>query len=533
MAEWNRSTWRNKPIQQNVNYNQTTTNHNKLSIIQTKLQNLPGLVTPQEIVRLKNQLISVSRGEAFILQGGDCAELFKSCQHDQITSKVKLILMMSLIIIWGSRLPVIRIARMAGQFAKPRSNQTELIDGKEYPTFRGDIVNGFPLDERDPDPERLLMAYYHSAATINHIRSLLGSGYADLHRPAAWSFAHVRSPELQSKYEQIIERLEDSLSFMRTVGASHHHHQALHSGGQQDSLNTVDIWTSHEALMLEYEEALTRSDEPEQAHRTRNLQPKLSNPSIQPPSSKPLTKEKPKPMIEIKPPTTKWCPKPNHYDLSAHFLWVGDRTRQIDHAHLEFLRGISNPIGIKLGPDLVIKEFMEILDLVNPSYEQGKIVLICRFGVHQIQSLLPEIIKAVLHSAHRHSIFVCDPMHGNTKNVEGLPGVKTRYTEDIINEIRMSFKIHHEHGSRLGGVHLEMTGELDEEGYSVTECLGGSMGLEPENLGLNYATYCDPRLNYEQSLDIAFMIANEFNLFNHHKLKSPLAIYDLLVSPTF
>ncbi|KAH9824091.1 DAHP synthetase [Melampsora americana] len=523
MSNWNPSSWRNKPIQQNVLYPSQTSH--KLNHVKQKLNTLPGLVTPQEIVKLKKQLISVSRGEAFILQGGDCAELFKNCEPDQISSRIKLILMMSLIIIWGSRLPVIRIGRIAGQFAKPRSNLTERINGQEYPSFRGDNVNGYSLDERVPDPERLLMAYYHSAATINHIRSLLASGYADLHRPSAWSFAHVRSPELQSKYEEIIERLNDSLSFMKTVGASHHH-PTLESGVGQGSLNTVDIWTSHEALMLEYEEALTRSDEPEQVHRTRNLNLNPTNPSSDHRLKRETTNSN-----ESKP--KKWLPKLNHYDLSAHLLWVGDRTRQLDHAHLEFLRGISNPIGIKLGPNLKMDELMEILNLINPSYEQGKVILICRFGVQEIERCLPDCIKAVLHSAHRHSIFICDPMHGNTKNVEGESGVKTRYTEDIINEIRMSFKIHHEHGSKLGGVHLEMTGELDEEGYSVTECLGGSMGLTTENLSLSYKTYCDPRLNYEQSLDIAFMISNEFKLIHQDKLKSPLAIYDLLLSPTF
>ncbi|EGG01324.1 uncharacterized protein MELLADRAFT_53650 [Melampsora larici-populina 98AG31] len=508
MEEWNKSSWRNKPIQQNVIYPSETAH--KLTGIKQKLQTLPGLVTPQEIVKLKNQLISVSRGEAFILHGGDCSESFQDCQSDQISLRIKLILMMSLIMIWGSRLPIIRIARIAGQFAKPRSSAFELVDGHQYPSFRGDNVNGHSLDQRVPDPERLLMAYYHSSATINYIRSLLGSGYADLHRPSAWSFAHVRSPELQSKYEEIIQRLQDSLSFMKTVGVGHQHH----------TLEWIFGRVMRFALMLEYEEALTRSDEPEQAHRTRNLKPSTSN-QFQTETLKP------------EPTSQKWLPKPNHYDLSAHFLWVGDRTRQLDHAHLEFLRGISNPIGIKLGPNLIIKELMEILDLVNPSYEQGKVILICRFGIKEIENRLPEVIRSVIHSAHRHSIFVCDPMHGNTKNVEGLDGVKTRYTEDIINEIRLSFKIHHEHGTRLGGVHLEMTGELDEEGYSVTECLGGSMGLKPENLALNYTSSCDPRLNYEQSLDIAFMIANEFNSIHQDKLKSPLAIYDLLVSPTF
>ncbi|KAG0150987.1 hypothetical protein CROQUDRAFT_57659 [Cronartium quercuum f. sp. fusiforme G11] len=511
---WSPSSWRTKSINQEVIY--PNQNQNKLINVKKKLQKLPGLVTPQEIARLKKQLIAVARGEAFLLQGGDCAELFEYCQHEHITSRVKLLLMMSLIIIWEARMPVVRIGRIAGQFAKPRSQPTEIINGKEHLSFRGDIVNGHSLDERTPDPDRLLMAYFHSSATINHIRALLSSGYADLHRPSAWSFNYVRSPDLQAKYEDIVQRLEDSLGFMKTIGAS----QTTEAGSLQGALNTVDIWTSHEALMLEYEEALTRSEAPEKAPRARGFQSTVAKDTTAPASQSPIHDYLPD------------SPPLPSYDLSAHFLWVGDRTRQLDHAHLEFLRGVSNPIGIKLGPNMKIDELKEILDLINPGYEQGKVVLICRFGVDNVERCLPDCIKAVLYSAHRHTIFICDPMHGNTKTAEGLPGVKTRYTDDIFREIRMSIQIHNDHGSRLGGVHLEMTGELDEDGYSVTECLGGSMGLKTEHLSLNYQSYCDPRLNYEQSLDVAFLIANEFKRLRQDDWRSSRAVYDLLISPT-
>lgn len=359
------------------------------------------------------------------------------------------------------------------------------------------------------------------------MRTLINSGIADLHRPAAWTFAHVRAPELQTKYKDIIERLEDSLDFMKVVG-----------GESRGALNTVDIWTSHEvslsyfalvffskpphftdlilfggtvefqALMLEYEEGLIRGDVPDQAHRARGLQSDVFKPVD---NADDDDQRVPLPQL----------PAEVTHATSAHFLWIGDRTRQLDHAHLEFLRGVSNPIGIKLGPNMKAEELMDILDLINPRYEEGKVVLICRFGVDHVERCLSACIKAVKSSPHRHSIFVCDPMHGNTKSVESLPGVKTRYTgkflnlvhvvlaygrsflyvhlttlsflflphsdlADIAREIKMSIQIHSDNDSRLGGVHLEMTGELDEDGYSVTECLGGSMGLKSEHLSLNY-----------------------------------------------
>ncbi|EFP74182.1 uncharacterized protein PGTG_00138 [Puccinia graminis f. sp. tritici CRL 75-36-700-3] len=495
---WSIDSWRQKPIAQAITYPPETLP--KLENVKAKLKQLPGLVTPHEIIKLKERLKLVARGEAFLLHGGDCAELFEYCNHEHISARVKLLLMMSLIIIWGARIPVVRVGRIAGQFAKPRSQPTETIDGKEYPSFRGDIVNGYSLAERTPDPERLLSAYFHSSAIINHIRGLLASGLANLQQPSAWSFAHVRSPSLQAKFQDIVERLEDSLDFMRTIGAN------AQSEGTLGILDTVEIWTSHEALLLEYEEALTRTVQPARSVRARKISSMAagSAPSIKetaaPQSTAPSSKN-PNSSHESHSPS---------YDLSAHLVWVGERTRQLDHAHLEFLRGIANPVGVKLGPKTTPEELIGILDILNPSYEEGKILLICRFGANHVERCLPACIKAVQNSKHHSSIFCCDPMHGNTKTAEGVSGIKTRYLSDVVTELSKSIQIHAENGSRLSGVHLEMTGELDEEGYSVTECLGGSMNLQTQHLSLNYQTHCDPRLNYEQSLDIAFLIANQF-----------------------
>lgn len=493
--DWNPASWRSKPITQDIIY--PPQSQDDLINVRQKLRQLPGLVTPEEILTLKNQLKRVGRGEAFLLHGGDCAELFQYCTHDHISARVKLLLMMSLIIIWGTRMPVVRIGRIAGQFGKPRSQATETIDGKDYTSFRGDIVNGNDLADRTPDPNRLLSAYFHSAASLNHIRALLSSGFADLQRPAAWSFAHVRSESLQAKYQDIVGRLEDSLDFMKTIGAN----QSCE--GTSGILDRVDIWTSHETLLLEYDEALTRTIKPEKVLRARGKTPMMTTSNSSPSCTSSIQES------SITP----------HYNLSAHLVWVGDRTRQIDHAHLEYLRGISNPIGIKLGPTTNPKELLKILDFINPSYEEGKVILICRFGVEKVESALPNCIRTVRESKHHRSIFCCDPMHGNTKAAEGLPGVKTRYMADMISELSSSIKIHHELGSRLAGVHLEMTGELDEEGYSVTECLGGSMELEVQHLPLNYQSHCDPRMNYEQSLDVAFLIAEQYKAIRHQETK--------------
>lgn len=331
-----------------------------------KLSSLPPIVTPTEIAKLKSSLRDAALGKAFLLQGGDCAELFSYCADDPIDAKIKLLLQMSLVLIWGSNKPVIRIGRMAGQYAKPRSSPTEVVNGKEIPSFRGDILNGFDPAHRKVDPERLVSAYFHSATTLNYIRGQLSSGIADLHNPMDWGLGHVRDKELQSKYQRIVTSISDSLRFMRTIGAD--------TAGQ---LQTVDLYTSHEGLVLEYEQSLTR---------------RLKHPAGYQPSQ---------PSSDGK----------GWYNTSAHFIWIGDRTRQIDGGHVEYFRGIENPIGIKVGPSMKSDELVELLDIVNPTKEIGKVTLITRYGKDKVDSMLGTHIEAVKSSGHV-VLWQCDPMHG-------------------------------------------------------------------------------------------------------------------------
>ncbi|KAJ9082886.1 3-deoxy-7-phosphoheptulonate synthase [Entomophthora muscae] len=360
---------------------------------------------------------------------------------------------MSLVLLWGARVPVIRVARMAGQYAKPRSSPIEKIDGQEYPSFRGDNVNGFELDQREPDPERLVQAYFHSAATLNYVRSIINSGFADLNKPHEWDLSHVRCGAVREEYQQVVNQLSNTLDFMKTI--------KVIGGGNSSSqsLRSVDMFMSHESLMLDYESSLTRC---------------LVDPN---------TGEK------------KW------YNTSGHFLWVGDRTRQLDCAHIEYLSGIANPLGIKVGPTTDAGDLILLLEKLNPKREEGRITLITRFGFELIEKCLSTYIKAVQESGHP-VVWVCDPMHGNTEMSSA--GVKTRHFANIMGEVGRAFRIHSVCGSKLNGVHFELTGD------SVTECVGGSMELEHHQLNDNYQTYCDPRLNYEQSLDMAFLIAKYY-----------------------
>ncbi|KAL0637581.1 hypothetical protein Q9L58_003470 [Maublancomyces gigas] len=428
-----------------------------------KLESLPPLVSPTEIIKLRNSLREVALGKAFLLQGGDCAELFDYCSEEPIDAKIKLLLQMSLVLIWGGHIPVVRMARMAGQFAKPRSSMTEIIDGKEIPSFRGDNINGFDLADRTPDPARLVSAYFHSAATLNYVRSQLASGFADLHRPFEWTLSHVQNDRTKQEYQAIVSSITETISFMRTVGAD-----------QARSLDTVDLYTSHEGLHLEYEQCLTRS---------------LKDPSDG---------------------QRKW------FNTSAHFIWIGDRTRQLDGAHVEYFRGIENPIGIKVGPSMKNEELTALLDIVNPRKEIGKVTLITRYGRAKIHDLLPGHIKGVKNSGHV-VVWQCKalflkihrvladmtrpflPVFRNTRS--SASGIKTRQFSSIIEELSAAHCIHKEHGTHLGGVHLELTGD------AVTECVGGSQGLTDDDLSLNYTTYCDPRLNNKQALEAAFLIA--------------------------
>ncbi|KAK8237789.1 phospho-2-dehydro-3-deoxyheptonate aldolase-like protein [Phyllosticta capitalensis] len=454
-GEWSPSSWRTKPIVQAIEY----PNPELLAPALAQLQNLPPMVTPQEIVKLRQHLRRVALGEAFLLQGGDCAELFTYCSDGPIDAKIKLLLQMSLVLIWGANKPVVRIARMAGQYAKPRSSAMEKQpDGTSIPSFRGDILNGFDREEREPDPGRLVQAYFHSAATLNFVRAQLSSGIADLHNPMDWGLGHVRDQKLQAQYTKIVESITESLRFMRTIGAD--------TAGQ---LETVELFTSHEGLVLEYEEALTRclprpkSDDNEGSARRAS-----------PDDGK------------------------AYYNTSAHFLWIGDRTRQLTHGHVEYFRGIENPIGIKVGPSMASDELVRLLDIVNPDKEVGKVTLITRYGEGKVEELLPGHIDAVRQSGHV-VVWQCDPMHGNTLSTP--TGIKTRRFSSILAEVSSALRIHRRHGSFLGGVHLELTGD------AVTECLGGSEGLAEDDLKVNYTTYCDPRLNEKQALELAFLVA--------------------------
>lgn len=469
-TEWTPSSWTTKPIKQDVVYDDRQAINKALA----KLERLPPLVTPTEIMKLRNSLRDVALGKAFLLQGGDCAELFDYCEESAIDSKIKLLLQMSLVLIYGAYKPVVRIARMAGQYAKPRSSPTEQYHGKEIPSFRGDILNGYEVEDRTPDPSRLVSAYFHSAATLNHIRASLASGIADLHSPLDWGLGHVKDEKIKAQYTRIVDNIADSLRFMRTVGAD-----------KASGLETVDLYTSHEGLLLEYEQSLTRKLRHPPSHPSSHPSPSSSAPQTNGHQETPAISSDGK----------------GWYNTSAHFLWIGDRTRQLTGAHVEFFRGLENPIGIKVGPTMTSSELVALLDIINPSKDIGKITLITRYGEHKISSMLASHIRAVKESGH-FVVWQCDPMHGNTKSTPS--GVKTRQFSSILSEVSSALRIHKEEGSFLGGVHLELTGE------AVTECVGGSEGLTEGDLGVNYTTYCDPRLNEKQALELAFLVAGHY-----------------------
>ncbi|KAI0226997.1 hypothetical protein L0F63_007413 [Massospora cicadina] len=445
---WTPDSWRSKPIKQDVQY---TDNH-KLERCISKLSHLPPLVSPAEIENLRGQLKDVGRGKAFLLQGGDCAELFDYCSKGPIDSKIKVLIQMSLVLIWGGRVPVVRVARMAGQYAKPRSSPVEVVDGQEHPSFRGDNINGYELGQREPDPERLVQAYFHSAATLNYVRTILNSGFADLNNSHAWDLSHVRCGAIREEYQKVVNQLSDTLDFMKTI-------KVIGAATPSHAMHSVELFMSHEALLLDYESALTRC------------------------------------LPDPKTGARRW------YNTSGHFLWVGDRTRQPDGAHIEYLSGIANPLGIKVGPTTDPDELVALLEKLNPGREEGRITLITRFGYKLIEKCLPAYILAVQGSGHP-VVWVCDPMHGNTEM--SLAGVKTRHFSNILGEVGRAFRTHAAYNSKLNGVHFELTGD------SVTECVGGSMELDHHQLNDNYQTYCDPRLNYEQSLDMAFLIARYY-----------------------
>lgn len=439
-THWTPDSWQKRPAQQQPNYD----NPQELSTALKSLAQLPPLVTAWEVDRLRGQFAAAADGNAFVLQGGDCSESFDDCNSGTILRKLKVLIQMSLVLICGSKKRIVRVGRIAGQYAKPRSADMEKRGDVELPSYRGDIVNrsGFTPEERRPNPQLMLRAYELSALTINYIRALSEGGFADLHHPENWDLEFFRNTPGSRRYQQLLESLSDSIRFMEAVSA-----------GELTQLTRVDFFTSHEGLLLPFEQALTRME------RQRG-----------------------------------W------YNLGTHMAWIGDRTRAIDGAHLEYFRGIRNPIGLKVGNSMAPDELIDVIRILNPDNEPGRLTLIHRFGAEKIRAKLPVLAEAVLKSGCK-VLWSCDPMHGNGQTARN--GIKTRSFDDIMSEIVTAFQIHKEVGSRLSGIHLELTGE------DVTECIGGPGNLSESDLTRDYRSQVDPRLNYEQAMEIAFLIAEQ------------------------
>jgi len=438
---WKPDSWRGRTALQQPEYDDPQELTNAL----TTLGQLPPLVTPWEVNRLRLQLAAAAAGKAFVLQGGDCCESFVDCNSGAILRKLKVLIQMSLVLICGSKQKVVRIGRIAGQYAKPRSAGLEKRGDTELPSYRGDIVNGsgFSPAERRPDPRRMLRAYERSSLTINYIRALSEGGFADLHHPENWDLEFVRNTPGSRRYQQLLESLSDSIRFMEAV-----------SSGELTQLTRVDFFTSHEGLLLPFEQALTRSDLRQKG----------------------------------------W------YNLGAHTLWIGDRTRSIDGAHVEYFRGIRNPIGVKVGNNIAPDELLDLIRVLNPDNEPGRLTLIHRFGAEKIRQRLPLLAEVVRRAGHQ-VLWSCDPMHGNIRTAGN--GIKTRSFDDITSEIITAFQVHREAGTRLSGIHLELTGE------DVTECTGGPGNLSETDLSRDYRSQVDPRLNYEQAMETAFLISEQ------------------------
>ena len=436
---WTPESWQKRPAQQQPKYD----NPEELADALKSLSQLPPLVTAWEVDRLRGQFAAAAEGNAFVLQGGDCSESFDDCNSGTILRKLKVLIQMSLVLICGSKKRIVRVGRIAGQYAKPRSADLEKRGDLELPSYRGDIVNrsGFTPSDRRPDPQLLLRAYEYSALTINYSRALSEGGFADLHHPENWDLEFVRNTPGSRRYQQLLESLSDSIRFMEAVSA-----------GELAQLTRVDFFTSHEGLLLQFEQALTRLE------------------------------------------------RRGWYNLGTHMAWIGDRTRSIDGAHLEYFRGIRNPIGLKVGNSMTPDELIDVIRILNPENEPGRLTLIHRFGAEKIRTKLPVLAEAVLKSGHN-VLWSCDPMHGNGQTARN--GIKTRSFDDIMSEIFMAFRIHKDVGSRLSGIHLELTGE------DVTECIGGPGNLSESDLTRDYRSQVDPRLNYEQAMEIAFLIAEQ------------------------
>ena len=445
-TKWTPQSWRDKPILQVPEYPDAA----KLAEVEKTLRNYPPLVFAGEARNLKRHLAKVANGEAFLLQGGDCAESFAEFHPDNIRDTFRVLLQMAVVLTFGAAMPVVKVGRMAGQFAKPRSEPTETIGGVTLPSYRGDNVNGieFTAEARQPDPARLVQAYNQSAATLNLLRAFAQGGYADLQRVHQWNMGFVADTELGSKYKDLADRLDETLSFMAACGLT---------SETTPQIRETEFFTSHEALMLPYEQAMTRVDS--------------------------LTGD--------------W------YDTSAHLLWVGERTRQLDNAHLEFMRGIGNPVAAKVGPTAEPDQLIKLIDILNPENEAGRLTLIVRMGAEKVERILPSLVRRVKQEG-RTVVWSCDPMHGNT--VKSGSGYKTRHFDQILNECEAFFAVHRGEGTHAGGIHLELTGK------DVTECIGGAQAITDADLKDRYHTHCDPRLNAKQALEVAFIVADRLKL---------------------
>ncbi len=440
---WTPNSWRDFPIKQQPNYEDLK----KLKKVEKELSSYPPLIFAQEARSLKEQLAKVSEGDAFLLQGGDCAESFTNFNANNIKSLFQVMMQMAVVMTFSGGKPVVKVGRVAGQFAKPRSSDTEMINGVEFPSYRGDIVNGIEanMKSRVPNPKKLLKAYNQSAATVNLLRAFSRGGMADLNKVHKWNLDYMKNHPLGEKYNDMANKISEALRFMQSCGIT---------SENTPSLNQTTLYTSHEALLLNYEEALTRED------------------SL----------------------TSKW------YDCSAHMLWIGDRTRALDEAHIEYFRGINNPIGCKVGPSMQEDELIKLIDALNPTNEAGRLNLIVRMGASKIEDHFPKLLKKV-EDEGRKVVWSCDPMHGNVEKTDN--GYKTRDFDNILSEVKQFFQIHKAQGSVAGGIHLEMTGQ------NVTECTGSkSCSITTKDLESRYHTQCDPRLNADQSLELAFMIGD-------------------------
>ncbi len=440
---WDKKGWREKPRVQMPNYG----NLDELASVESSLEALPPLVFAGEVRNLRKQLAKIGVGEAFLLQGGDCAESFSEFSANLIRDTFKVMLQMAVVLTFGSKKPVVKIGRMAGQFAKPRSADYENINDQKLPSYRGDIINDIAPDlkSREPDPKRMLQAYTQSAASVNLLRAFSQGGFADIRQVHSWTLENTRTGSRYTQFSELAERISEALDFMEAAGIS---------PNNTETLRKVDFYTSHEALLLEYEEALCRIDS--------------------------LTG--------------------NPIAGSGHMLWIGDRTRDPDGAHVDFCSGVENPIGLKCGPSLTNDDLVRLVQKLNPKNEMGRLTLITRFGHNKVLDYLPGLIK-IVQSEGLNVVWCCDPMHGNT--VKSTSGFKTRPFDYVLAEVQNSFAAHRSEGTYLGGVHFEMTGK------DVTECTGGLQSIDDEDLSLRYHTACDPRLNASQSLELAFLVAEQ------------------------